>query len=227
MHGEQRTQLVAGPLGLGRDAPVLEQLAAITQIDSDDIDTVKRKGAIHVAVERRVEQLKTVADVWLATLFCLRTEAGEPISDATYAALLDERILGDDDARLARMKSSPYLYSAEAIAKRVLRRWGSDEALAAADDATPRPDAPKQSCVTREIRPKPTSLDVGRTCPALLVVNEISLSSVVLGPSARGTAGMKRIGALPELLTFPHRSVSALALIGLTRRCQSILQTSS
>ena len=57
--------------------------------------------------------------------------------------------------------------------------------------------------------------------------DELALSSVAVGPSARGTAGVERMGALPEPPTLPHRSVSALVLIGVTPRRKATLHTSS
>ena len=65
------------------------------------------------------ERLRTIADLWLATLFDLKTESGRPINDAEYAGFLNDLTSNySDDAWKHRINVSPTLQAAQRMANR-------------------------------------------------------------------------------------------------------------
>ncbi len=98
-------------------ASVLAELAGITQTDSDTIETVKWKGEANRTARNTLERLRMIADLWLATLFGLKTESGRAITDDEYARFLSDLTCNyADEAWQARVNASHVLQQARRIA---------------------------------------------------------------------------------------------------------------
>lgn len=97
---------------------VLKEMAEITLTDSDTIETVKHKGEANRTVRAFTERLRVVADVWLATLFGLKTEGGRVITEEEYASFLNNLTSSyAEEAWRHRIKTTPVLQSARRIAE--------------------------------------------------------------------------------------------------------------
>jgi hypothetical protein len=97
---------------------VLKELADITLIDSDTIEVIKHKGEVNKTVENTVERLRMVADMWLATLFGLKTEGDRTITDEEYARFLNDLTTNySEEAWQALVDASPILQAARRIAE--------------------------------------------------------------------------------------------------------------
>lgn len=65
------------------------QIGKITGADSDRIADVKKKGEFNRQAQELTCRLSDIANVWLASLFDLRGDAGKPLTDDHYAYLLN------------------------------------------------------------------------------------------------------------------------------------------
>jgi hypothetical protein len=97
----------------------LKEIGAITNVDSDSIEVVKRKGEANETARNLLERLRAVADVWLASLFDLSAESGEQLSETHYARLLEDITTNyAAESWGTRVAASPTLRAARRIADR-------------------------------------------------------------------------------------------------------------
>lgn len=103
---------------------VLGELGKITHLDSDRIEDVKFKGEANRAAQAFAQRLRDLANVWLATLFGLKNDNGEPISEAQYFALLQEVTSEHDpDTWEAHVAKNPLVLKAREIAQQKQNRF--------------------------------------------------------------------------------------------------------
>ena len=65
------------------------QIGKITGVDSDHIADVKKKGELNRSAQELTCRLSDIANVWLASLFDLKGDAGKPLTEDHYAHLLN------------------------------------------------------------------------------------------------------------------------------------------
>lgn len=107
---------------MAREKMLLDAVAELSEVravDSDTIAEVKHKEAFSKRVDEKLERLKLIADLWLATLFGLKTEHGKALSDAEYDQYLhDLTSEAPDDVNQAQFQSNYILQQAHRIAER-------------------------------------------------------------------------------------------------------------
>lgn len=97
----------------------LQELAGITQIDSDTIEAVKHKDEVNHKVRTLTENLRSISNLWLSTLFGLKTVEGGSISEEVYERLLNDITSDDEDEESHnRFQTNPYIQEANYIAKK-------------------------------------------------------------------------------------------------------------